>query len=340
MFGFRYIKFDSMRYVLHYRSGQLRREGRGLAFLYFAPSSSIVAIPMGSTDVPFIFNQTTADYQTVTIQGQLTYRVEQPKVLAEQLNYTVDHLGQYKTDDFEKLSQRLVNETQTFTTALVQSLSLRDALRKGKEVETHIATGLAASPVVAQLGVALVSINVLAISPTPEMARALEAEAREAVQQEADQAVYHRRNFAVEQERRIKETELNTEIAVEEKKRQIQEKQKETKVAQVQAERQIKEMETDTRISVEQMREKLVELAAANKRKEADTQRYILENILQPYQGMDWKTILALSEKGATPALNIALAFREMAQNADKIGNLNISPELLDRLMQAPTDGH
>ena len=30
---------------------------------------------LGSTDVPFIFEEPTADYQTVTLQGQVSYRV-------------------------------------------------------------------------------------------------------------------------------------------------------------------------------------------------------------------------------------------------------------------------
>ena len=41
---------------------------------------------------------------------------------------------------------------------------------------------------------------------------------------------YERRNFAVEQERKIKESELNTEIAVEEKQKQIDEKRMEADV--------------------------------------------------------------------------------------------------------------
>ena len=62
------------------------------------------------------------------------------------------------------------------------------------------------------------------------MTRALETETREMLQQEADQAIYGRRNFAVEQERKIKESELNTEIAVEEKQKQIAEKKMESDV--------------------------------------------------------------------------------------------------------------
>jgi protein-L-isoaspartate O-methyltransferase len=56
------------------------------------------------------------------------------------------------------------------------------------------------------LGIEILGANILAISATPEMARALETETREKfLQQEADQAIYERRNFAVEQERKIKE---------------------------------------------------------------------------------------------------------------------------------------
>ena len=46
MFGIKHIKFDSMTYVLHFKNGNIKREGRGLSFFYFAPNSSIAAIPM------------------------------------------------------------------------------------------------------------------------------------------------------------------------------------------------------------------------------------------------------------------------------------------------------
>ena len=47
---------------------------------------------------------------------------------------------------------------------------------------------------------------------------------------------------------------------------------------------------------------------------------------------MDWKILTALNNN-PDPRFNIALAFRQLAENADKIGNLNISPELLDSLL-------
>ena len=57
MFGFQYIKATPSQFIMHYRGGKLRRSGTGLAFFYFKPSSSIVVVPIGSADVPFIFNE-------------------------------------------------------------------------------------------------------------------------------------------------------------------------------------------------------------------------------------------------------------------------------------------
>lgn len=78
MFGINFIKVQPTTYVLQYRGGKVVREGVGLSMFYYAPTSSLVAVPVGSTDTPFIFQETTADFQTVTIQGQVTYRVSDP----------------------------------------------------------------------------------------------------------------------------------------------------------------------------------------------------------------------------------------------------------------------
>ncbi len=98
-------------------------------------------------------------------------------------------------------------------------------LGRSDVVEAQVLAALAASEAVRMLGVEVMGFSLLSVRPTPEMARALEAEAREGLQRRADEAIYSRRNAAVEQERRIKESELSTELAVEEKRRQIREAQ-------------------------------------------------------------------------------------------------------------------
>ena len=332
MFGIRHIKFDSMSYVIHYKNGKVSKEGRGLSFFYFAPNSSIAAIPLGSNDLPFIFNESTNDYQTVAIQGQITYKIKDPKMLADVLDFTVDENGIYKKGDIEKLNQRIINDAQTATSSYIHGVGLKDAIRSAKTIETKILDGLTTSPAIEMLGIEILGTNILAVKATPEMSRALETETREQLQQEADQAIYARRNFAVEQERKIKESELNTEIAVEEKKKQIAEKKMESEVQQAENERKLREMKVQADISVENQRKDLIEQKTLNERKEAEKQGYVLETVLKAYKELDWKTLMALNNNGDAK-FNIALAFRQLAENAERIGNLNISPDLLETLL-------
>lgn len=334
MLGINYIKFDSMNYVIHYRNGKIKKEGRGLSFFYFNPNSSIISIPIQSNDFQFVFNETTKDYQEVTLQGQITYKIDSPKQLAETLDFTVNTKKQYLKNDFEKIQQRIINEAQTASSSIIQSLSLKEALRQLKEIENEIFINVQKSKTIQMLGLEILSTNILGVTPNPEMARALEAQTRESLQKEADQAVYERRNFAVEQERIIKESELNTEIAIEEKQKQIVEKKMETDVVKQGNKQKLKEMEMTSNISLEDQKKELIDIQITNEKKEADVKEYVLNANLKPYKELNWKTLMAISNSGNNPSNNIALAFRELAENADKIGNLNISPELLDSIIR------
>jgi hypothetical protein len=293
----------------------VKREGPGLSFLYWAPTTTLVAVPLASADVPFAFNEVTKDFQAVTLQGQLTYRVADPKRLASLLDYSITPGGKYLSNDPEKLEERLVQVAQVRARTVVQGMDLREVLVRSEVVEAQVLAALGATEAIRMLGVEVMGFSLLSVRPTPEMARALEAEAREGLQRRADEAIYSRRNAAVEQERRIKESELSTELAVEEKRRQIREAQ----------------MAAD--IAVEEQRAALMERWTENERQAADARAYALEKVLAPVRDVDWKTLMAANGGGNDPKLNIALAFREMAENAGKIGELNMSPELLSGLL-------
>ena len=129
MFAIRFIKTQPTTYVLKYVNGRLKSEGQGLAFFYFAPTTSLVAIPLESVDVPFIFKQGTGDFQEVDIQGQVTYRVVDPKKLAQLLNFTLASNGiSYVSDAPEKLPQRLINLIQVLMQSIISKSSLRETL--------------------------------------------------------------------------------------------------------------------------------------------------------------------------------------------------------------------
>jgi regulator of protease activity HflC (stomatin/prohibitin superfamily) len=335
MLGIQYLKARPTDYVIHYQNGKVQKVGAGLAFFYYKPFSSIAVVPVGSADAPFIFNEITADFQPVTVQGQLTYRITDPKRVAALLNYTVDGAADnFVSEDPEKLPQRLVNLAQVLTRSEVSARPMREVLRASDEVAAAVRAQLSASEALQSLGVEILALSILAIKPTPEMARALEAEAREELLRQADNAIYDRRNSAVEQERRIKETELNTEIAVEEKKRQIRETKVEADLAVEAKEQQIREAKLNGQIKLEEDRKQLVAAKTENIRTEADVQAYAVRASLQPLAELDANVLQMLAVQSAEPRLMVSMALKEIAQNADKIGQLNITPDLLETLMQ------
>jgi hypothetical protein len=338
MLGIRFIKTDPTTYLLQYQKGQAVREGVGLSFFYYAPTTSLVAVPVASTDAPFIFEESTADFQTVTLQGQVTFRVADPKRLAGLMNFTLDARGQgYVSEDPQKLPQRVINVVNVLARAELQALKLREAIRASEAIVQKVCTGLTASGGIAQLGLEVLGLSILAIKPSPETARALEAETREQLLKEADEAIYARRNSAVEQERAIKENELNTEVAVENKKRQIREAQMDADRAVQEKKAQLQQSEMAASIGLEEKRKQLVSLATDNAKAEADARAYGISTAMRAISTADPATLQALASVGMKPDQLIAVAFQELAGRADKIGQLNISPDLLRELMDKKT---
>ena len=153
-----YMKASPTTYVLHYRDGRLRREGPGLAFWYLQPASTIVAVPLASRDVPFVFNEVTADFQAVTIQGQLTYRVADPRRLAELLDFSIRPGGAYVSEDPEKVPERLVQTAQILARGVVQARTLREVLVDSEPLVSTVLPLLRTSEVVRMLGLEILGL--------------------------------------------------------------------------------------------------------------------------------------------------------------------------------------
>ena len=165
MLGLQFIKVQPTVYLLQYRKGQVVREGAGLSFFYYAPNTSLVAVPLASDDAPFIFEEVTADFQAVTIQGQVTYRVADARKLAGLMNFTLTPRGQgYVSEDPQKLPQRVINTVNVLERAELQKLPLREAIRASDALVQSVRKGLAASGEVAQLGLEILGLNILAIN--------------------------------------------------------------------------------------------------------------------------------------------------------------------------------
>lgn len=177
----------------------------------------------------------------------------------------------------------------------IQKRTLEETLVQTEAIASTVLTRLRDDARLAALGVEVLSLFLVSAKPTPEVARALEATYREALLRQADEAIYARRASAVEEERKIKENELSTDITLEQQRRQ------------------------------------LIALTGENALQEAELRGQALEREAS-YEAHAVELRLAAYEK-LDPRAITALAMQELGKNAGRVGNLTITTEVLGALL-------
>jgi hypothetical protein len=177
-------------------------------------------------------------------------------------------------------------------------------------------------------------VSLVAISPTPETEKALEAEIREQLLKEADDAIYERRLASIDQEKRVKESELETEVAMQRKEQEIQEAKIEAERAVMKKRYVLNEENMQASITEEKQRQSLIELETDNDKAKADTTAYSIEKQLKAYDSVPADVLKALAMSKMAPEQLIAQSFENLTKEGNKVGNLNISPELLQSLIK------
>ncbi len=219
---FPYFKGQPTDFILRYTGGSLHSSGLGQAFFYWHYNTQVVAVPTQSQDASFVFNELTKDFQEVTLQGQVTFRIKDPKLTAGLFNFTIKpQTYEYLSEDHDKLGKRLTNLVQIETRAEVSQRTLQETLRDASQLSGVVAERLRAGSLLSGLGVELLTADFLSVRATPEVGKALEAELREALLRKADEAIYARRAAAVDEEKRIKEKELASDKALEEQRKDL-----------------------------------------------------------------------------------------------------------------------
>jgi hypothetical protein len=211
---FRHLRAEPTSHVLGYRGGALRREGPGQAFWFRAINAAIAEVPIDDRELPFLFHVRSADFQALTVQGVITFRVVDPQRVARRIDFAIDlSTGRWTQTPLEQLAGLVMQLAQQFVIDELVKRDVRTILADGvAPIRAHIAAGLAAEGALADLGIEVVAVRVAAVAPTSELEKALQQPTREAIQQDADQATFQRRALAVESERAIAENELQNRI--------------------------------------------------------------------------------------------------------------------------------
>jgi regulator of protease activity HflC (stomatin/prohibitin superfamily) len=304
----RHLRSEPTYHVLRYRSGDLRRDGAGLAFWFRPIATAVAEVPIDDRELPFLFRVRSADFQELAVQGAITFRVAQPAALARRVDFTLDlETGRWAQAPLEQVAGLLSQLAQQFVVDELGKLDVRTILHAGvAPIRQRIERGRRAEPALPELGIELVAVRVADVAPSAEVEKALRQPTREAIQQRADEATFQRRALAVEKERAIAENELAN------------------------------------RIELARREEELVARSGANDRlratEAAATTRIAAEGRAAEIEIVEEARIRAERERAEIqaaqpPEVLRALALQELAGALGSVDHLTVTPDLLQPLL-------
>jgi regulator of protease activity HflC (stomatin/prohibitin superfamily) len=315
----RHLRANPTAYIRHLRRGRPAHEGPGLAFWFRPLTAALSEVPIDDREQPLLFHARTVDFQDVTVQATVTYRVADPAVAAARIDFGIDpDQGTWRAAPLEQVGSLLTELAQQHALDLLAGMTLTQALAEGMvAARERIASGLGEDQRLADTGLAVVDVRVVAVRAEPEVERALQTPTREHVQQDADRATYERRALAVERERAIAENELQNKIELARREAQLVEQQGQNERSRA------TEAAAASRIEAEGQAERQRLLADA----EAESTRLVgaaeaeAEGArLAAYDGVDESTLMGL-------------AARELAGNLPRINTLTLTPDLLTPIL-------
>ena len=298
------LRSDASNYVIRYRNGRIRQSGRGLVFWFRPETASIAELPMDDREMTLFVKGRSHDFQTVSVQGTLTWHVADPTRLAERVDFSIGLFnGNYQSEPIEQIETRLTGLVNQSALQYLAESDVRSLLDAGPDpLRARLEADLAAEPSLQEIGLEVVAIRLTNLAPSSELERALQTPTFEALQQKADQAMFERRALAVEKERAIAENELANRIELARREKQLISEEAENSRSRATGVAEAQQIEA----GAEAERTRTVESARA----EAEQARIAIYRDLPP-------------------SVLLGLAARELAGKLDTIEHVNITPDLL-----------
>lgn len=314
-----HLRASSNTYVRRMRGGKVVNEGPGQSFWFRPRTSSISELPLDERELPLIFRDRTNDFQEIAVQASITYRFVNPTIAADRIDFTIDNVqGTWLATPLEQVGGLLTELAQQHGVSVLASMSLTETMVHGiPRLRVAITDGLRTDARLEQIGIEIVDVRVVAVSPEPEMEKALRTPIREELQQAADKATFERRAMAVEQERGISENELKNQIELAKREEQLvvqqgaNDQKRISDVAEasrIKASAEAENIEVRGKAKAAAMRE----LGAAEAHGERDK--------VEAYAD-------------ASDAVLLALAVQDLAGSLPAVGTLVVSPEMITPLL-------
>jgi len=315
-----HLRADATTFVQHRTGGTVRHEGRAAAFWYVARTATITQVPLDDREQALLFHARTADFQDVTVQASIDYRIVDPALSATRIDFGIDpRTGNWTSTPLDRLGALLTELAQEPALEQLAGMSMADALARGiPPVHERVAGALAGDARLVERGIAVTDVRIVAIRADAELERALQTETRERVQQEADRATFERRALAVERERAIAENELRNKIELAKREAELVEQNGRNARARATEKAAADGIETE---ALAAGRRKLAETDAAGIRAKGLAEAEV-------------ETAKLTAQGAVDPATLMAIALRELAEGLPSIEHLTITPDLVAPLLQ------
>ncbi|WP_029064267.1 SPFH domain-containing protein [Labrenzia sp. DG1229] len=304
----RHIRADASSQVQQFHKGRRVRSGKGLSFWFLPARTSLSEIPMDDRTLPFLLKGQSRDYQDLTVQGSIIWRVANAEVLGDRIDFTIDlKKGLLLGQPIDQINDLIGSLGRRYISAYVKSNTVRDLLEAGVEpLQLALSNGFAEDDTMAAMGVEIVGVGVDDVSPSSALARALQTPTFEDLQQRADEATFARRALAVEKERAIAENELSTKIELETQRKQLIAREDEN--ARFQAEAQAAALKID-----------------------ANAEAGRIRTIDQARTDMEKERMAVYAD--LPPMVMFAMAAQEFAGKLQNIDSLTVTPDMLSNVI-------
>ena len=323
---FRHLRVDASSFALHFRGSKLRHSGRGLAFWFRPLKDSVAEIPADNRELALVVHGRSADFQDVSVQGLVTYRVQDPVKLAERVDFTLDpKTGAFLRQPLEKIAQIISQLAQQHAADFIAQAPIRQILTENQaRIRVLVEQGLTADAELKAMGLAILGVRIASVKPGPDLEKALEAPMREKIKQEADEAAFGRRAMAVQTERAIQENELQNRIELAKREEILigQQGQNERRLAEEKA--QAEHIALGAEVRSQALR------AEAN----AKAEHLRFEAEAEGIRAVEGAKVEAERQRlqaqaQLPPGIMLGLALKELAGKLQRIDHLNLGSDIL-----------
>jgi regulator of protease activity HflC (stomatin/prohibitin superfamily) len=314
----RHLRATPTTYVQRLKDGSVKQDGVGIRFWFRPLNTEVSEVPVDEREIPLLFHGRTEDFQDVSVQATITYRLSDPARTVSRVDFSIDTTtGMWRSTPLDQLAGLLTELAQQHALGVLASLSLTTATVDGPLLlRQAITAGLAADPRLEETGIDIVGVRVVAVRPNKDLEQALQTPIAERLQQAADGARFERRANAVEQERAISENELQNEIELARRNEELVSQQG------LNERKRMSERSEANRIKAEaEARDRRVASAA-----EADAIQIIGSATAEAERAR----LEAYAELGE--ATIVGLALKELAGNLPAIDTLVVAPDMLSSL--------